>query len=549
MLAINFVSSERGTDEMSENREGASTGSYTTEQRSFTGKSIRDRIAALSAAAGVSGLDSSPVREKIKNTLMKAVSASSPSICDKKTSEDEQTCQVTEIIINKEETVKSAAVKQGVAFDVDFGKPFTNYAPAGFLSTVESNNAEGERQNTRTESPVVGVARDLKEKGVAFDVDFGKAVTNRPPAHFLSKRGGYKFVGKSENNRAESPVVGVTSELKEKGVAFEVAWNGEQRSVCSRGQSALVQSPFTVHKKLAKAKNHQAVLSEPEHLKADLTVRKDVKHQDDCGPQELLRVMPLKRNTYTINTLSSPMDWAIKEGMTGADVLHDAGDGTQRFPHSNRDTTSIPNETRDKRNTFILDDEARAGGTVQLGSNASQKRNTFNLENGNGNDLSLRVKSHEAAIEDDSKLKSFQADFGTRKQSAPKRNTFSLDTESHVLENVFNSELPVIGLLNDLSTADCKQRASQTDFETSWQTSDASQKRNTFTLDKVSQCLDNPINSELPVAGVLHTLAKEDESKMQKMDSGTVSQAADSCEKRNEIAAKYLHFRHRIAVG
>ena len=174
------------------------------------------------------------------------------------------------------------------------------------------------------------------------------------------------------------------------------------------------------------------------------------------------------------------------------------------------------------------------------------QRNTFTLdtvsqsvESAIRNDSSVSSVLNDLANEADNKQKTSQSEFGIphqRRDTFQKRNTFTLDTVSQSVENAIRSDLSVSSVLNDLANEeDSKQKTSQSEFGTPHQLSDTSQKRKTFTLDTVSHSVDNAINSELTVGFVFHSAATEEDGKQNasQRDCGIPWQTTDIPRKRN----------------
>lgn len=185
--------------ETSEEERNMASSSSTSESEPDTraGGSIRERIAALSAAAGVSRLNVTPGREQSRITVTKGAN---------------QTAEADET---------HGRVKVGLFAE----------------SSEKAGDTESQHEFSRSS------AKD----GVAFNVEFQSASKSRPPPRVLSRFTTAKLESKdeavvSEHRIVSNPELGAA--LKDKSVAFEVNFDDEPRSKRAKDEPVLLQSPF-----------------------------------------------------------------------------------------------------------------------------------------------------------------------------------------------------------------------------------------------------------------------------------------------------------------
>ena len=476
----------------------------TSEPDTRAGGSIRDRIAALSAAAGVSRLNVTPVREQSH----------------------------VDVTTGREQPKEAA--EKGVAFDVEFQKASKPRPPPRLTSRFRTKDLErkdepacetrgiNQRERGVENNGELGAVNN-RELGAVTNTEFGAAnsrglgtVNNRELR--VEKNKGFGSV-----NNKELGAVG------DKSVAFEVCFDDEPRSKRCREDVGLMQSPFKVFKTHSNRRHQQkscvkiqlqrtnadegslicaqkddwkdnssissfcsdAVLVRKEtsnNLSVDITTSQPATQQENfkvCSNSEVPTLQ--KRNTFTLDSVSQFTENTRDQELPIVKALNELANKETSKPYEQEHGSNSEMPQHLKRNTFTLDSASQC------------------LENASGQGLSVAKSLNEL----DGKSESKNAeDECLPSEHVQKRNTFTFDS-------VGKDGLPIVTVLNEMASKEemkqNKQRSVLPDETT--------QKRGTFTLDSVSQSIENASEEGVHVASVLNDLASKEESKQNKQQS------------------------------
>ena len=446
----------------------ADVSSTPSEPETRAGGSIRDRIAALSAAAGVSRLDVTHDREKSR----------------------------VDVTTGKEQS--KIATEKGVAFDVEFQKAPKPRPPPRIVSRFKTKDLERKYQTRVGASQVV----NNRDFGTVNNREF-VPVNNKEFGPVNNRELGTGEFG-PENNRELDPVdnrdlgavnnSGQASDLgpvnyrefgavnskdagavRDKSVAFEVSFDDEPRSKRPKDEPGLLQSPFKTFRSRSNRRHQQKSNEKPSQP-----------HRRNGGERSLI----IAHNGYSKGG-NSPSTFCPDsdkgEKSTSDKIFAD-------FPSSDRE--SVGWEDRENRSIFEVP--------------ILQKRNTFSLDsvsqfkkNASDRDLATVKALNEPACKEESKAeRTLSGQERTCDSEVPtllKRNTFTLDLVSQSAEDASEQGRAIAKALNDQgSRGECKTTKDQQ------LPSEHLQKRNTFTLDSVSR-------DGVSVATVLNDLATQNE--------------------------------------
>lgn len=454
--------------ETSEGERKMSSSSSTSESEPDTraGGSIRDRIAALSAAAGVSKLNATPGREQSKITLTKAAVQSSEGETD-------------------------GRVKAGL-----------------FAEASKSSEKAADTESQPELSQIS--AKD----GVAFNVGFQTASKNLPPPRVLSRFRTFNLERKDEAVVSEPQVVSNTDigAIKDRSVAFEVSFDDEPRTKRAKDEPVLLQSPFKALK--TRSNLRRQLKSKPCQPQGAQPIScSNVGETGFLASSQKDKSKP-KRDPST----------GGENGENSHGVCDVFGKGNKSLDSSvNLKTTQKQYEFSFVSETLFTEKEISGELPVDTTSNdiATKpeavedqsdveipkllKRNTFTLDTAPGQGLPIVKVLNELASKEESKE-------GTglpSSEQVSKRSTFTLDTVSQSIESASSEGLPVAKVLNELANkAEFKQGKLQSDVDTSSLPDDKSQKRSTFTLESVSQEIESAIEQSGIVTDALHVAVK-----------------------------------------
>lgn len=440
--------------ETSEEERNMASSSSTSESEPDTraGGSIRDRIAALSAAAGVSRLNVTPGREQSRITVTKGAN---------------QTAEADET---------HGRVKVGLFAE----------------SSEKAGDTESQHEFSRSS------AKD----GVAFNVEFQSASKSRPPPRVLSRFTTAKLESKDETVVSEHRIVSnpeLGAALKDKSVAFEVNFDDEPRSKRAKDEPVLLQSPFKALKMRSNLRRHQRLKpGQPQgaHIislsnVADkgflVSVQKDEskpKGDPSSGRENGEKTLDSPGNPKP-TAKRSEFSFVLEKLVTGEEIS-----GDLPVDSNSNDISIRPEAVREQS-----DDEVPK----------LLKRNTFTLDTVSDQGLPIVKVLNELASKEESK-----EDVGLPTgEQVSKRGTFTLDPVSQSIENASSEGLPVVKVLNELANkAEFEQSKLQSDADTSSLPDDKTQKRSTFTLESVSQEIESAIEHSGIVNNVSHVAAK-----------------------------------------
>ncbi|XP_078381859.1 uncharacterized protein LOC144664608 isoform X1 [Oculina patagonica] len=435
-------------------KEGNMLSSWTTSETDTdtrAGGSIRDRIAALSAAAGVTRLNVTPGREQSKITLTKSVT---------QPSEDK--------------------TRRGVKADLfaDASKSSKNTENQQELSQISAKNA------------------------VAFDVGFQNTPKNRSPPRVLSRFKPSNLEGKDEALVSESQLVS-SSEIgavQDKSIAFALSFDDEPRSKRAKDEPVLLQSPFKAFKSRSNLRRQQkAKPCQPQGTQPTSTSKVSERGflvsspKDDSKPNRDVFAKSDKSADTSTNVKTAQKQYEISFA-ADKQFTEKAANGELPVETASGNVKSTQEDCKDKSDFKV----------PQL-----LKRNTFTLETVSNEGLPIVKVLNDLA----SKEESNQGTVLPSSDHVPKRSTFTLDSVSQSIETASSEGLPVSDVLNDLANKEeFKQSKLQSDVDTSsLPVSENSQKRSTFTLDSVSQEIDNAIRREGLMADGLQEAAKSEE--------------------------------------
>lgn len=466
-----------------------------------TGGSIRDRIAALKAASGMKTLCVTPGKEQVKKPFTK------PAV---RAREDEEN-----------EKVKT-----------DLGG--------------ESPKSNEESSKTERESEMSQIS---PKNSIAFDVGFQNATKSRPPPRVLSRFKTDNFESKNEEIVLESPVAGnkEIGAVTDKALAFEVSFNDEPRSKRAKDEPFLMQSPF-------KALRTRSNLRRQQNSKPCKPIRA-LEDSEDNNSSELPKL--LKRNTFTLDSVSDQGTPIVKvlDELASKEEARQKGEGESGERGTKRSTFTLESVSLSKVNVTesglpvvnVLNDslikkESELSqveldiATTSLSNEISKKRSTFTLETV-AKELDCATEQEERRVTQYEEYHPGPITTDTlAKQTltseeelvtSEKRSTYSLDAVSSSLQRVTDQGVLVIEVLNQLAKREELQSPVGSDADSSPALADSVQKRGTFTLDTVSQTIDDEEKKGVSTVKVLDQLASKHES--------TSSTEANSEEKINTV--------------
>ena len=472
--------------------------SSTSEPDTRTGGSIRDRIAALSAAAGVSRLNVTPGREQSRTDVTPSMDQS------------------------------TVAAEKGVAFDVEFQKAPKPRPPPRVISRFRTKDLAKKNEtvvcdfqvaNNRQHGPVIVNNRE-----------FG-SVNNREVGPENNRELG--TVNDGELRAVYSRELGAVSNkelgaVKDKSVAFEVSFGDEPQSKRPKDEPALMQSPFKTFKMRANRRNQQK-----SNVKPLQPQRKESERSLNCAQNGYFD------ESVSISSFSSGVglaEKAMRDELSSVDVtLRELA--SQPEDCNDHNSSEVP--MLQKRNAFTLDSmpqfiknasdrEVLMAAKVTLtgqdrSSNSEepklQKRNTFTLDSDRGQHIAKAL--NDLAGKEDCQTTTPQ---GQQRDQLQKRNTFTLDFVS-------KEGVPIVTVLNDLASEEENKQNKQHPVLSN----ETSQKRGTFTLDPVSQSIQNASGEGVHIATALNDLANEEELKQSKLRSSVDTSALpnDTSQKRS----------------
>ena len=514
-----LVSSKQTTEK---ERNMTSKSSFTEpEPDTRVGGSIRDRIAALSAAAGVSRLNVTPGREQSKITLTKAAIQSA---------EDETHGRVE----------------------------------AGLFAESSSENAA----DKETEQEL----SKISASGVAFNVGFQNASKNRPPPRVLSRVRTTNPERKDEAAVSEPRIASKTEigTIKDKSVAFEVSFDDEPRSKRVKDEPVLLQSPFKAIKtrsnlrryqksKPCQSQGAQDILSFSQ--KNELQRNRDSSSGNENSEKALDSSGNLKttQKQYEFSFVSEKC--VMEKEVSGELPVDTSSNNIVIKPEGVKDQIDVEVPKLLKRNTFTLDTVSDQGlpipevlnelaskeDTGLLSSEQDSKRNTFTLdpvsqsiENSSSQGSPVAKVLNELANKAELKERKLQSDADSSllpEDKSQKRGTFTLESVSQEIESAIERS----GIVTDTSHVAAKNLSRQDENYipdkavlgdtlakedlTSKEKNEPSEKRSTYTLDSISSSLQSGTEDGIPVAEVLCQLAKREEMKSSTLSGSDGSSA------------------------
>ena len=533
------------------------TSSTFSGQDTRTGGGIRERIAALTAASGVSHLEVTPNREDSQ-------------IHD--TSCDEDVKQEPKMVCEK-----------GVAFSVEYQEASKPCPPPRLMSRIRTKELEKTitgRENLCNE----GVKAVNYRKDGAFEN--GKVdLINDSNCGVVTNRENEAF------GVVQSRELGVT---KNKSLAFELSFNNEPRSKRSKDKErVLLRSPFKTSKAWATTENQKqlksnayptqslhakaldgdnnAISAESVSLKAN-----DVRNVLCCDLKGGSAEKEIRDENVFKNIAYSPHAIHAEDGMDDEATSQEPIGASDRNSYevaktneSSLDLTlsvqefssnSEEEQKQQKRNTFTLDSVSRliddasekvmilqkvsneapdekyweASKTPEQNSMHLQKRSTFTLETVNqerfqraavGERITMNkpfsvpgqtegkctLRSFSRSVQDTNpcqvELTNVLDDLA-HKEESKQRNTNSGEEESDETSPTKRSTFTLETVCLEIDNAIARhETGSDHHFE-------STEKRSTYTLDPVSHALQNGIEKGLPACQVLSQLAQQDPSSL-----------------------------------
>ena len=408
------------------------------------GGSIRDRIAALSAAAGVSRLNVTPGTEQSKITVTKGANQSA------------------------EANGTHGSVKGGL-----------------FVESSKSSEKAADTESQHEFSKIS--AKD----GVAFNVEFQIASKSRPPPRVLSRFTTVKLESKDETVVSEHRIVSNTelgAAVKDKSVAFEVNFDDEPRSKRAKDEPVLLQSPFKALKTRSNLRRHQR--SKSSQLQGAHCIS--------------LSSVADKGFLASFQKDESKSKQDPSSGSENGEKTLDSSGNLK--PTAKRSEFSIVLEKRVKEKEINSNDIAIRPEAVREQSDVEVpkllKRNTFTLDTVSDQGLPIVEVLQELGSKEESK-----EDIGLPTgEQASKRSTFTLDPVSQSIENASSEGLPVVKVLNELANE--AEFQLQSDADTTSLPDAETQKRSTFTLESVSQEIESAIEQSGIMTDVSHVADK-----------------------------------------
>lgn len=455
------------------------------------GGSIRARIAALSAAAGVSRLNVTPGREQSKITITKGAIQSA---------EDETHGRIR----------------------------------AGLFA--ESSKSSEKAADTESQHEF---SKFSAKDGVAFNVGFQNASKSRPPPRVLSRFTTANLERKDEAVVSEPRIVSntETEAVKDKSVAFEVSFDDEPRSKRAKDEPVLLQSPFKALKTRSNLRRHQkskpcqpqgaqpisfSNVADKGFLASSQRDESKSKRDPSFGSEIGEKASDSSGNlkaTQKQCEFSFVSEKRVTEiELSGELPVDTAWNAIAIKPEAFKEQSDIEVPKLLKRNTFTLGtvsdqglpivkvlnelaskEESKEDIGLPTGEQVS-KRSTFTLDTVSDEGLPIELASKEEC----------KVDIGVPTgEQVSKRGTFTLDPVSQSIENASSEGLPVVKVLNELANkAEFQQSKLQSDADTSSLPDDKAQKRGTFSLDNVSQEIESVIEQSGIVTDVSHVTAK-----------------------------------------
>ena len=498
----------------------------TTEPETRASGSIRDRIAALSAAAGVSRLGVMSSREQSRVDVMPSREQSSVNGAPER------------------EHSKMTSEK-GVAFDVELQKAGKPRPPPRVISRFRTKDLEKEYKTAVCESQVAN-------NGEIDSVNSGEL----------------DLVNNREFGVVYSEELGA---VKDKSVAFEVNFDDEPRSKRAKDEPILMQSPFKSFKTRSNRRHQQKpnvqplqpqrttdcersacaqngysnkhssgsticsdLVAESIEKAVDILSSEPATRKEDCANSESPKL--LKRYTFTLDSMSQNTASACHRELP---VVKNARkeESISDIPlNRQRHSSNYEEPKLQKRNAFTLDsvsqraensseqgltmakildelasrEESKATKDQSLPSEHLQKRNTFTLDSESREGVPMATVLKQLASEEEIKQNKHLPN-----ETSQKRGTFTLDSVSQSIQNAGGEGLEVASVLNDLANEqELKQSQHRTGVDTSALSNETSQKRSTFTLESVSTEIDNAIEKYFP-----YELPKKDSTSDKKQES------------------------------
>ena len=340
---------------------------------------------------------------------------------------------------------------------------------------LSSNSVEQKQQkrNTFTLDSVLRFVDDASEKG-----KIPQKVSNEAPDE--------KYWEASKTS--EQPIKHL-----EKGSTFILeSVNQEKFQIAAVGEKSTLNKPFSVPAQTEGKCTLQSLsrsAQDTSPCQGEVTnVLDDLAHKEESnqrnansGREGSDEASPKKRSTFTLETISHEIDSAIEKYFPSEIPRHEAG-------------SDYHLESTEKRSTYTLDSVSHAlQSGIEKGLPACQVLSQFAQQE---DPSSMRVSTSEKKIK--------------------KRGTFSLDDVSQSLEEGQSKGLPVDEVLAQLSNQEKEETLSacgNVEFPP---------KRGTFPLDSVSQNLEEAEEKGIPTVEALCQLASEDKCQF---DDGVSTEA------------------------
>ena len=456
------------------------------------GFSIRDRIAALSAAAGVSRLNVTPGREQSKITSTK-----------------------TAIQSAEYETLRTVEADS-------FG---------------ESSKSSEKATNTESELEFSNIS---SEDGVAFNVGFQNASKSRPPPRVLSRFGNANLEGNDEAVVCEPRIVSNTEigAIKDKSVAFEVSFDDDPHSKRAKDEPVLLQSPFKALRTRSNLRHHQkSKLCQPEdsqpfsfsYIARDkgslASSRKDEskpKRDPSFGRENGEKTSGSSDNLKTTQKqceFSFVSEKRVTEIEISGELLVDTTlNAIATKPEVVKEQRDVEVPKLLKRNTFTLDTVSDQGLSIVtvLDEHASKEECKEDLGLPTGEQVSKRITFTLESVSDEglpielASKEDCKVDKGLPTgEQVSKRSTFTFAPVSQTIDDASSEGLAVVKVLNELANkAEFQQSILQSDADIPSLPDGKSQKRGTFTLESVSQEIESALEQSGIVTDASHETAK-----------------------------------------
>lgn len=493
--------------------------STTSELDTRAGGSIRDRIAALSAAAGVSRLNVTANREQLQVDVTPG-------------------SELSRSNVTREEKQSNVANEKGVAFDVEFQKPAKPRPPSRLVSRFRTKDMEKEYKATFCDSQTTNIRE-------------ASAGSNSESDHVNIKE--IKILKNIE-----------LGAVKDKSLAFEVSFDDEPRSKRSKDEPVLLQSPFKALKTRSNRRNQQKSIVKPVEPQRSKDVEKSLicaqngywkehsskrtdytdsvaventwgnvsSSEPDSQREDCIKL--LKRESFTVESVSQASEHPKVKALN--ELANKDGPGPDATLGGQQRSSDYEESKLQKRNTFTLDSVsqctedpheqglAMTRALNELTNNEDiqtteakdptshlQKRNTYTVDSVSRKGAPVVTLLKELAVEEGNKL----SNSVLPNETPQKRGTFTLDSVSQSLQNASEEGVEVACVLNDLANREeLKQREQKSDVDTSALSSEMSQKRGTFTLESVSREIDDAIEKYFP-----NEMAKEESTSDKKQES------------------------------